>query len=136
MDERLKAELFIAIHVVVPDVRRICQNEAGGGRAVITDDHPGKVAAHHVQAGAAPEGFGGGGKGGIEFDASGMFQTIAAKHGRGGGIEAARTNRWIGEAWARVVRLEQGLHVASDLKRQWVGRGELAEAIPLFRRLQ
>jgi hypothetical protein len=84
-----------------------------------------------IKTGIAPKVAGGFAERGIDFDADSAFNPFRPEDGQCRGIETSGADSRIGEmdGGERIAR--DGFDVASDFDRQGVGRGELAEPVPL-----
>ena len=132
--EPLQAFLVPAVDVVVADVGRVGQDEVGHGRAKPIGDDTSKVALYDLKRGVGPQVSGGLAEGRIEFDTDGASDALGAEHRERRGVEAAGTDRGIGESDSALTVVDQRVHVPGDVDGEGVGRGELAEAVPLGRR--
>jgi hypothetical protein len=133
--EALQAFLVLAVHVVMADIGRIRQDEVWRGGAGAVGNDAGEVAANNFQASIGPQVAGGVGEDGIKFDADGALDALGAIHRERGGEETARADRWVGKADSTLARADQRADEAGDIQSEGVGRGELAEAVPLGCRL-
>ena len=101
-----------------------------GGRDAIGDDTS-KVAAYDFKRGVGPQVAGGLAEGRIKFDTDGASDALGAEHRERRGEEAAGADGGIGEADTALTVVDQRVHVPGDVDGEGVGRGELAEAVPL-----
>jgi hypothetical protein len=131
----LQAFLALAVNVMVADIGRVGQDEVGRGRANPMSDETSKVAPNDLKGSVGPQVPCGLEEGRIEFDADGACDALRAEHREHRREEAAGTDCGIGEADTALTFVDQRIHVPGDVDGEGVGRGELAEAIPLGRRL-